>query len=141
MVPAWRRYEVHWEDEALPERGGPVPDHLRRLLLHAPRGLRRGRRLRRGLLPARRGRRPLLARAPGAAAQVLFHPKAEVVHLGHTSQTSPLKVEFHKGVGLARYFRKRAAGPWHAMGLAAVAAGRRAAVARPLVRRLKGQAA
>ena len=36
---------------------------------------------------------------------VLFHPKAEVVHLGHTSLTSPIRVEFHKGVGLARYFR------------------------------------
>ena len=40
--------------------------------------------------------------------EVLFHPKAEVVHLGHTSLASPLKVEFHKGVGLARFFRKRA---------------------------------
>ncbi len=30
------------------------------------------------------------------------------VHLGHTSLEHPLKVEFHKGVGLSRYFIKRA---------------------------------
>jgi GT2 family glycosyltransferase len=45
-----------------------------------------------------------------AGGKVLFHPKAEVIHLGHTSRTSALAVEFHKGVGLARYFRKRADG-------------------------------
>ena len=51
------------------------------------------------------GRRDDLGHAVG---QVLFQPKAEVVHLGHTSQEHPLKVEFHKGVGLTRYFIKRA---------------------------------
>lgn len=30
----------------------------------------------------------MLARAPGGG-EVLFHPKAEVVHIGGTSQTSP----------------------------------------------------
>jgi N-acetylglucosaminyl-diphospho-decaprenol L-rhamnosyltransferase len=38
----------------------------------------------------------------------LFEPRARVMHLGSTSLKSPLKVEFWKGVGLARYFRKRA---------------------------------
>jgi GT2 family glycosyltransferase len=42
---------------------------------------------------------------------VLFHPGANVVHLGSTSHTSPVKVEFWKGLGLARYFRKRADNP------------------------------
>ena len=70
--------------------------------------------------------------------QVLFQPKAEVIHLGHTSQTSPLKVEFHKGVGLARFFRKRAEGPvlralaW-LMSPVVIAA----ALLRPLMWRLK----
>lgn len=45
---------------------------------------------------------------------VLFHPKARVVHLGSTSRTSPVKVEFWKGLGLARYFRKRADNPFRA---------------------------
>ena len=47
-------------------------------------------------------------RARQAGGQVLFQPKAQVVHLGHTSLEHPVKVEFHKGVGLSRYFIKRA---------------------------------
>lgn len=47
-------------------------------------------------------------RARQAGGQVLFQPKAEVIHLGHTSLEHPVKVEFHKGVGLSRYFIKRA---------------------------------
>ncbi len=43
-----------------------------------------------------------------AGGQVLFEPRAQVIHLGSTSFKSPLKVEFWKGVGLARFFRKRA---------------------------------
>ena len=39
---------------------------------------------------------------------VLFQPKAKVVHLGHTSNSSPWRVEMHKGLGLTRYFLKRA---------------------------------
>ena len=47
-------------------------------------------------------------RARQAGGQVLFQPRAKVIHLGHTSLEHPLKVEFHKGVGLSRYFIKRA---------------------------------
>ena len=47
-------------------------------------------------------------RARQAGGGVLFQPEAEVIHLGHTSLEHPLKVEFHKGVGLSRYFIKRA---------------------------------
>ena len=43
-----------------------------------------------------------------AGGEVLFEPRARVIHLGSTSFKSPLKVEFWKGVGLARFFRKRA---------------------------------
>jgi len=43
---------------------------------------------------------------------VWFDPAATVIHLGSTSQTHPVKVEFWKGVGLVRYFRKRADNPW-----------------------------
>lgn len=39
---------------------------------------------------------------------VLFEPRARVVHLGSTSLKAPIKVEYWKGLGLARYFRKRA---------------------------------
>ncbi len=47
-------------------------------------------------------------RARQAGGEVIFQPKAQVVHLGHTSLEHPVKVEFHKGVGLSRYFIKRA---------------------------------
>jgi GT2 family glycosyltransferase len=38
---------------------------------------------------------------------VIYHPHAPVTHYGHTSMTEPVFVEFWKGRGLARYFRKR----------------------------------
>jgi GT2 family glycosyltransferase len=43
--------------------------------------------------------------------EVVYHPSAAVVHYGHTSMTEPVFVEYWKGRGLARYFRKRADGP------------------------------
>lgn len=43
-----------------------------------------------------------------AGGVVLYHPGAEVTHHGSTSVTEPLFVEYWKGRGLARYFRKRA---------------------------------
>ena len=46
-----------------------------------------------------------------SGGDVLFQPAARVMHVGSTSRSHPLKVEFHKGVGLARYFRKRADSP------------------------------
>ena len=73
---------------------------------------------------------------------VLFAPKAEVIHLGHTSQASPLKVEYHKGVGLARYFRKRADSLSErllAYALSPVIVC--TAVARPVMWRMRGRAA
>jgi GT2 family glycosyltransferase len=70
---------------------------------------------------------------------VLFQPCARVVHLGSTSHTSPMKVEFWKGLGLVRYFRKRADNPSRAV-LATVLAPliMLVSVLRPLIgRRLK----
>ena len=49
-----------------------------------------------------------------AGGSVWFDPNAQVIHLGSTSRTNPLKVEFWKGVGLVRYFRKRADNPFRA---------------------------
>ena len=46
---------------------------------------------------------------------VMFHPGARVVHLGSTSLKAPVVVEFWKGLGLARYFRKRAKTPARAL--------------------------
>ncbi len=135
-----RRYEVHWEGEALPEHAVPVPtisgacfcmrredfDHVQgfdeKYFLHVEDV-------------------DLCWRVRSAGGQVLFHPRAEVVHLGHTSITSPLRVEFHKGVGLARYFRKRAVGvgqralAWTLSPVVVIAA-----IVRPVLWRFRGRA-
>ena len=50
-----------------------------------------------------------------SGGSVLFHPGARVTHLGHTSHKAPLGVDFHTGVGLARYFRTRADTPFRAV--------------------------
>ena len=106
-VPAWRRYEVHWESEAPPEDVAAVPTIsgacfcMRREDFDAVAGFDGGYFLHVEDVD-------LCWRVCQAGGVVLFQPKAEVVHLGHTSRASPIKVEFHKGVGLARYFRKRA---------------------------------
>lgn len=106
-IPAWRRYEVHWEDEQPPEGVTAIPTIsgacfcMRREDFDAVQGFDESYFLHVEDVD-------LCWRVRQAGGVVLFQPKAEVVHLGHTSRASPIRVEFHKGVGLARYFRKRA---------------------------------
>lgn len=109
LVPGWRRYEVHWEDDAPPDQVAAVPTVsgaclcMRREDFDVMAGFDEGYFLHVEDID-------LCWRVRRQGGLVLFHPKAEVIHIGGTSQTSPLKVEFHKGVGLARFFRRRAAG-------------------------------
>ena len=106
-VPALRNLEVHWEGDVPPEQPATVPTIsgacfcMRREDFDAVDGFDEG-----YFLHVEDVDLCWRVRQQGGA--VVFHPRAEVIHLGHTSRTSPLKVEFHKGVGLARYFRKRA---------------------------------
>lgn len=139
-IPGWRRYEVHWEQEALPDAASPAPTIsgacfcMRREDFDAVDGFDE-----RYFLHVEDV--DLCWRVRRQGGVVLFHPKAEVIHLGHTSQTSPIRVEFHKGVGLARYFRKRAQGVGSALLawlLSPVIVC--TAVARPLLWRLTGRA-
>ena len=139
-VPAWRRFEVHWEDETLPDHAAPAPTIsgacfcMRRDDFDCVQGFDEKYFLHVEDVD-------LCWRVRRAGGLVLFHPKAEVVHVGHTSQTSPLRVEFHKGVGLARYFRKRAVGITQrvvAWGLSPIVVV--AAVIRPVMWRLRGRA-
>ncbi|MET0275088.1 MAG: glycosyltransferase family 2 protein [Phenylobacterium sp.] len=108
-VPGWRRYEVHWEADAAPDQVAKVPTIsgacfcMRREDFDAVQGFDEKYFLHVEDVD-------LCWRVRRAGGVVLFHPRAEVIHLGHTSQTNPIGVEFHKGVGLARYFRKRAQG-------------------------------
>jgi len=140
-VPAWRRYEVHWENDAAPDAVAAVPTIsgacfcMRREDFAALKGFDEGYFLHVEDVD-------LCWRVRQAGGDVLFQPKAEVIHLGHTSHASPLKVEFHKGVGLARYFRKRAASvtermaAWLLSPLIVCTA-----VVRPVMWRFRGRAA
>jgi GT2 family glycosyltransferase len=140
-APAWRQYEVHWERDAVPDAVTPVPTisgacfAMRREDFEAVQGFDEGYFLHVEDVD-------LCWRVRRAGGEVLFQPKAEVIHLGHTSHASPLKVEFHKGVGLARYFRKRADKlserllAWLISPVIVCTA-----VARPMVWRVRGRAA
>lgn len=139
LFPNWARYEVHWEGDALPDHAVEAPTIsgacfcMRREDFDQIGGFDEGYFLHVEDVD-------LCWRVRQAGGEVLFHPKAELTHIGGTSQTSPLKVEFHKGVGLARYFRKRAVGPaalaaaWALSPLVLIAA-----VARPLIWRVTGR--
>jgi GT2 family glycosyltransferase len=140
-VPALRSYEVHWETETPPDHPSLVPTIsgacfcMRRDDFDAVDGFDEGYFLHVEDVD-------LCWRVRQQGGVVVFHPKAEVIHLGRTSQTSPLRVEFHKGVGLARYFRKRAVNvsermlAWALSPLIVCTA-----VVRPVMWRLKGRTA
>jgi hypothetical protein len=136
----WRRYEVHWEDEVVPEHAIPVPTVsgacfcMRREDFDRVDGFDEAYFLHVEDVD-------LCWRVRRAGGQVLFHPRAEVVHLGHTSLTNPIRVEFHKGVGLARYFRKRAVGVGQRMAAWAISpVVVLAAIVRPVLWRFRGRA-
>lgn len=140
-IPAWRRYEVHWESEAPPEAVIAVPTIsgacfcMRREDFDIVQGFDEGYFLHVEDVD-------LCWRVRQTGGVVLFQPKAEVIHLGHTSHASPLRVEFHKGVGLARYFRKRAEGLGEqlvALLLSPIIVC--TAIARPMMWRIRGRAA
>ncbi|HEV2532792.1 glycosyltransferase family 2 protein [Phenylobacterium sp.] len=136
-----KRYEVHWEGDALPERAAPTPTIsgacfcMRREDFEAVGGFDEGYFLHVEDVD-------ICWRVRRQGGSVLFHPKAEVIHLGHTSHTSLIRVELYKGLGLARYFRKRAKGiggtliAWALSPLIVCTA-----VARPVLWRLTGRAA
>ena len=139
-VPGWRRFEVHWEDETTPDHVVEVPTIsgacfcMRREDFDAVQGFDEGYFLHVEDVD-------LCWRIRQQCGVVLFHPGAEVIHIGGTSQTSPLKVEFHKGVGLARFFRRRATSVGQhvtAWLLSPVIVG--AALLRPVMWRLRSRA-
>lgn len=140
-VPGWRRFEVHWEGDEAPREPAAVPTIsgacfcMRREDFDVVNGFDEGYFLHVEDVD-------LCWRVRRAGGLVLFHPKAEVIHLGHTSHASPLRVELYKGLGLARYFRKRAdtvGSTLLAWALSPVIVC--TAIARPLLWRLKGRTA
>ncbi len=107
MLGGLKSFDIHHENEPTPMRGIPVPTisgacfAIRRYDFFSVGGFDAGYFLHVEDVD-------LCWRVRKAGGQVLFEPRARVVHLGSTSLQSPLKVEFWKGVGLARFFRKRA---------------------------------
>ncbi len=105
--PGLSKFEIHREHEPVPDAPVPMPTisgacfALRRQDFEVLGGFDEGYFLHVEDID-------LCWRARQAGGQVLFQPAARVIHLGHTSLEHPLKVEFHKGVGLSRYFIKRA---------------------------------
>ena len=119
-IPGLKRFEVHLEDEPAPLEVIEAPTvsgacfAIRRDDFAAIGGFDEGYFLHVEDID-------LCWRIRQAGGQVVFQPEAEVVHVGHTSRANPLRVEYAKGCGLARFFRKRASTPLEtlaALGLA-----------------------
>ena len=139
--PALSRFEIHRESEAMPEEIVSIPTisgacfAARRADFDALGGFDEGYFLHVEDID-------LCWRARREGGSVSFDPHAKVVHLGHTSQSHPLKVEMHKGLGLVRFFLKRAEGlPAYLLALAMAPLILVTALARPLLWRLRGHRA
>ncbi len=64
----------------------------------------------------------LCARAKTAGGDVVFHPLANGLHSGASSQASSLFIERHKARGFGLLFARQARGPWQKAGFALIAA-------------------
>ena len=111
LVPEWQKFEIHYEGHDLPEAPIAVPTISGACFAVSKRDF--------ALLKGFDSHFflhvedvDLCWRARETGGTVLFHPKAEVIHEGHTSRVEPLFVEWNKGLGLVYYFNKRARGFW-----------------------------
>ncbi|ESQ79918.1 hypothetical protein AEYBE204_08710 [Asticcacaulis sp. YBE204] len=111
FLPFLKAYEIHQEGQDLPENPIPVP-----AISGACFTMARADFLHMGGFDTRFFLHvediDLCWRIRKQGGTVLFHPKAEVVHEGHTSRVEPIFVEMNKGLGLVYYFRKRADTVW-----------------------------
>lgn len=111
FAPFLGKFELHYHDQPLPDGPSPVPTVSGACFLMSKTDF-----------DAMEGFDPayflhvedvdLCWRARQMGGVVLFHPKAEVVHIGHTSLVDPTFVEHHKAEGLIYFFRKRANTRW-----------------------------
>lgn len=111
FFPSLKKFEIHLEDQPVPETPIPVST-----ISGACFAMSRAEFLQMG------GFDPqfflhvedidLCWRVRKSGGEVLFHPKALVIHEGHTSRAEPIFVEVNKANGLNYYFRKRADTLW-----------------------------
>jgi len=139
-LPFLRKYEIHLEDEALPERPVTVPTISGACFYASREDFKRlGGFDERYFLHVEAI--DLCWRARRMGGSVVFAPEARVVHLGSTSRTHPVVVEYHKGRGLTRYFRKRADTPGQLiLAIALAPLIMMASVLRPAMRMVLGRA-
>ncbi len=108
-VPAWSKYDIHYEDMPLPEAPVPVPTISGACFAVSRQDFSRLKGFDSNFFLHVEDI-DLCWRAREMGGTVLFHPHAEVVHEGHTSRVEPVFVERNKGNGLIYYFNKRAKG-------------------------------
>ena len=139
-LPALRRFEIHFDDQRIPDRPTLVPTisgacfAMSRADFEALGCFDEGYFLHVEDID-------LCWRARRAGGSVVFQPAATVLHEGSTSRASSLKVELHKGRGLNRYFMKRADGLLQrACALIFSPLIMLSSAARPLIRALMGPA-
>jgi len=139
-LPFLRKFEIHLEDQALPDKPVLVPTISGACFYMSREDFNRlGGFDERYFLHVEDI--DLCWRARQAGGSVVFAPEAAVVHLGSTSHRHPVVVEYHKGRGLTRYFQKRADTPArYALALALGPLIMMVSVLRPVVRAVFGTA-
>jgi N-acetylglucosaminyl-diphospho-decaprenol L-rhamnosyltransferase len=135
----FRKFEIHMEDQVLPDRPIAVPTISGACFYMSREDFQKlGGFDERYFLHVEDV--DLCWRARRMGGSVVFQPAATVEHLGSTSLKHPVVVEYHKGRGLVRYFRKRADNPWRymlAVGLSPLIMA--VSVMRPALRSIFGQ--
>ncbi|MDB5459067.1 MAG: glycosyl transferase [Caulobacteraceae bacterium] len=135
----FRKFEIHMEDQLLPDRPIAVPTISGACFYMSREDFQKlGGFDERYFLHVEDV--DLCWRARRMGGSVVFQPAATVEHLGSTSLKHPVVVEYHKGRGLVRYFRKRADNPWRymlAVGLSPLIMA--VSVMRPALRSIFGQ--
>jgi len=111
LLPKLQKFEIHYEDQVLPDEPSPVPTISGACFAVSKRDFARLNGFDANFFLHVEDI-DLCWRAREAGGTVLFHPRAEVIHEGHTSRVEPIIVEWNKGLGLVYFFHKRADTLW-----------------------------
>ncbi|MGA9659647.1 MAG: glycosyltransferase family 2 protein [Asticcacaulis sp.] len=110
-VPNLKKFEIHYEDNNLPDMPQSVPTVSGACFAVSTRDFTKLKGFDANFFLHVEDV-DLCWRAREMGGIVLFHPQAEVIHEGHTSRVEPIFVEWNKGRGLVYFFNKRADSFW-----------------------------